>query len=126
MLGGIGLAMFALGLLSLATLGDHPSTFGIVWRMALCGAGFGTFQSPNNRQMLSSAPRERAGGASGMLGTARLTGQTLGAALVALIFGVAPQHGPTIALYLATACAAIAAVVSVLRLMPGNAARTPI
>ncbi|MEX3825228.1 MFS transporter, partial [Paraburkholderia sp. BR14262] len=60
-----------------------------------------------------------------MLGTARLTGQTLGAALVALIFGVAPQHGPTMALYVATAFAAVAAVVSLLRLMPGTAARTP-
>ncbi|WP_043202418.1 MFS transporter [Paraburkholderia acidipaludis] len=125
MLGGIGLALFALGLLLLATLGAHPSAFDIGWRMALCGAGFGTFQSPNNRQMLASAPRERSGGASGMLGTARLTGQTLGAALVALIFGVAPQHGPTIALYVATGFAALAAVVSMLRLVPGNAAGTP-
>ncbi|HKR38329.1 MAG TPA: MFS transporter [Paraburkholderia sp.] len=125
MLGGIGLALFALGLLSLATLGAHPTVFDICWRMALCGVGFGVFQSPNNRQILSSAPRERSGGASGMLGTARLTGQTLGAALVALIFGVAPQHGPTTALYVATAFAAVAAVVSLLRLMPGTAAHTP-
>ena len=124
MLGGIGLALFALGLLSLATLGAHPSIFDICWRMALCGAGFGVFQSPNNRQILSSAPRERSGGASGMLGTARLTGQTLGAALVALIFGIAPQHGPTVALYVATAFAAVAAVVSLLRLMPGATAQT--
>ncbi|WP_321914761.1 MULTISPECIES: MFS transporter [unclassified Paraburkholderia] len=125
MLGGIGLALFALGLLSLATLGAHPTVFDICWRMALCGVGFGVFQSPNNRQILSSAPRERSGGASGMLGTARLTGQTLGAALVALIFGIAPQHGPTVALYVATAFAAVAAVVSLLRLMPGAAAQTP-
>ncbi|QGZ54140.1 MFS transporter [Paraburkholderia acidiphila] len=125
MLGGIGLALFALGLLSLATLGAHPTVFDICWRMALCGVGFGVFQSPNNRQILSSAPRERSGGASGMLGTARLTGQTLGAALVALIFGIAPQHGPTVALYVATAFSAVAAVVSLLRLMPGAATRTP-
>ncbi|MCX5541976.1 MFS transporter [Paraburkholderia sp. CNPSo 3076] len=125
MLGGIGLALFALGLLSLATLGAHPTVFDICWRMALCGVGFGVFQSPNNRQILSSAPRERSGGASGMLGTARLTGQTLGAALVALIFGVAPQQGPITALYVATAFAAVAAVVSLLRLMPGTAAHTP-
>ncbi|TDV32862.1 DHA2 family multidrug resistance protein-like MFS transporter [Paraburkholderia caballeronis] len=123
MLGGIGLTLFAAGLLSLATLGANPTAFDICWRMALCGAGFGTFQSPNNRQMLSAAPRERSGGASGMLGTARLTGQTLGAAFVALIFGVAPQHGPTIALYLAAAFAIVAAVVSMMRLMPGSVAR---
>ncbi|MGB8415678.1 MAG: MFS transporter, partial [Paraburkholderia sp.] len=59
----------------------------------------------------------RSGGASGMLGTARLTGQTLGAALVALIFGIAPQHGPTIALYVAACFSAVAAVVSTLRVM---------
>ncbi len=123
MLGGIGLVLFALGLLSLATLGAHPSVFDIGWRMALCGAGLGIFQSPNNRQILSSAPRERSGGASGMLGTARLTGQTLGAALVALIFGVAPQHGPALALYVATAFSAVAAVVSLMRLVPQRNAR---
>jgi len=122
MLGGIGLLLFAAGLLSLATVGADPSAFDIVWRMALCGAGFGTFQSPNNRQMLASAPRERSGGASGMLGTARLTGQTLGAALVALIFGVVPRHGPTVALYVAAGFALTAAVVSMMRLMPRNVA----
>ncbi len=116
LLGGIGLALFAAGLLALAMLGAHPAPLDIVWRMALCGAGFGLFQSPNNRTILSSAPRHRSGGASGMLGTARLTGQTLGAALVALIFGVAPAHGPTLALYAATAFAAVAACVSLLRL----------
>lgn len=116
MLGGIGLGLFAAGLLALAMLGAHPVPLDIVWRMALCGAGFGLFQSPNNRTILSSAPRYRSGGASGMLGTARLTGQTLGAAIVALIFSVAPQHGPTLALYVATVFAAIAACVSLLRL----------
>lgn len=123
MLGGIGLVAFSAGLFLLATLGAHPGTVGIIWRMALCGAGFGTFQSPNNRQMLASAPRERSGGASGMLGTARLTGQTLGAALVALIFGVVPQHGPTVALYLAAAFALVAAIVSMMRLVPQGMAR---
>lgn len=116
MLGGIGLALFAAGLLSLAMIGAHPDSVDIAWRMALCGAGFGLFQSPNNRAILSSAPRSRAGGAGGMLSTARLTGQTLGAALVALIFGIAPAHGPTVALYVAAAFAAAAAVVSTLRI----------
>lgn len=67
--------------------------------------------------MLSAAPRERSGGASGMLGTARLTGQTLGAALVALIFGIAPHNGPVIVLYVAACFSAVAAVVSTLRVM---------
>ena len=115
-LGGIGLALFAAGLLSLSTIGPYPGTVDIVWRMALCGTGFGLFQTPNNRAIMSSAPRMRSGGAGGMLGTARLTGQTLGAAIAALILSVAPAHGPTVALYVATAFAAIAAVVSTLRI----------
>jgi DHA2 family multidrug resistance protein-like MFS transporter len=119
-LGGIGLALLSAGLLLLATTGAHPAPFDIAWRMALCGLGFGLFQSPNNRQMLSSAPRNRSGGASGMLGTARLSGQTLGAALVAMIFGFAPQHGATITLIVAACFAAVAALVSLLRISRGE------
>ena len=116
LLGGIGLVILATGLVLLATLGAHPAGADIAWRMAVCGVGFGLFQAPNNRQLLSAAPRERSGGASGMLGTARLTGQTLGAALVALIFGVAPVSGPTICLQVAAGFAALAACVSLLRM----------
>ncbi|WP_345813302.1 MFS transporter [Paraburkholderia sp. PREW-6R] len=123
-LGGVGLAAMTVGLLLLATLGAHPEPFQIAWRMALCGAGFGIFQSPNNRTMLSSAPRERSGGASGMLGTARLTGQTVGAALVALIFGLAPRSGPVVTLYVAACFSAVAAVVSTMRVRHGATART--
>ncbi|WJF89396.1 MFS transporter [Paraburkholderia bonniea] len=117
-LGGAGLLLLSAGLLLLATLGAHPEPMDITWRMALCGAGFGLFQAPNNRAMLAAAPRERSGGASGMLSTARLTGQTLGAALAALIFGVAPLHGPTVALYVAAGFALVAALVSTLRVTP--------
>ncbi|MFZ3034564.1 MAG: MFS transporter [Parvibaculum sp.] len=116
LLGGIGMAVFAAGLFSLAMLPADPSALNIVWRMALCGAGFGLFQSPNNRTMLSSAPPHRVGGASGMLGTARLTGQTLGAALVALIFNLNGVNGAHVALGLATLLALVAMVLSALRL----------
>ena len=85
--------------------------------MAICGLGFGFFQSPNNRAIMNSAPRSRSGGASGMLGTARLTGQTLGAVLVALIFGISAESGARIALLLGTGLAAVAAAVSSMRLL---------
>ena len=86
LLGGIGMAVFAAGLLSLYLLPDKPTAWNIIWRMALCGIGFGIFQTPNNVSIVSSAPTERSGAASGMLGTARLMGQTLGTTLVALLF----------------------------------------
>lgn len=117
LLGGIGLAVFAFGLALLALLPTQPASADIVWRMVVCGLGFGLFQSPNNRAIITSAPRERSGGASGMLGTARLLGQTTGAALVALTFGLFPSHGTTVALVAGAGFAAAAAVVSCLRLV---------
>jgi DHA2 family multidrug resistance protein-like MFS transporter len=83
--------------------------------MALCGLGFGFFQSPNNRMMLTAAPRERAGAAGGMLGTARLTGQTIGAVLTAVLLHLLGAKGETAALALAAAFAVAAAGFSALR-----------
>ncbi|MEW5289129.1 MULTISPECIES: MFS transporter [Erwinia] len=120
LLGAIGLAMFAGGLLSLALLPAAPDDVNIIWRMALCGAGFGLFQSPNNHTIVSSAPRHRSGGASGMLGTARLLGQTSGAALVALMFNLFDARGTHASLLTAAVFASVAAVVSALRI-----SRTP-
>jgi DHA2 family multidrug resistance protein-like MFS transporter len=116
-LGGLGLGAFAAGLAALALLPAHPSVADITWRMTLCGAGFGLFQSPNNRAMLGSAPRERSGGASGMLGTARLLGQTVGAALVALMFGLFGVRAAGVTLFTAAGFAVVAAGVSCLRLL---------
>ncbi len=116
LLGGIGLATFALGLFLLALLPHNPTDLDIIWRMVLCGAGFGLFQSPNNHTIISAAPRHRSGGASGMLGTARLLGQTSGAALVALMFNLFPTSGTHASLVLAGIFASIAAVVSCLRI----------
>jgi DHA2 family multidrug resistance protein-like MFS transporter len=118
LLGGIGLALLATGLALLAALPAQPGNADIVWRMALCGVGFGLFQSPNNHTIVTTPPPQRSGAASGMLGTARLTGQTLGAVLLAGIFSVWSPHdgkGQVIALGLAACCAAVAAVCSTLR-----------
>jgi DHA2 family multidrug resistance protein-like MFS transporter len=119
LLGGIGLAVLAVGLALLAALPSAPSMADIGWRLAVCGLGFGLFQSPNNHTIITSAPVNRAGAASGMLGTARLTGQSLGAVLLAGVFSLASVqdgHGPVIALALAAGFSAIAAVFSTLRL----------
>ncbi len=113
----------ACGLFGLALLPSTPSDLDIIWRMALCGAGFGLFQSPNNHTIVSSAPAHRSGGASGMLGTARLLGQSTGAALVALLLNLQGNSGTHSALLLAGGLAVIAATVSGLRVTqprPGN------
>jgi DHA2 family multidrug resistance protein-like MFS transporter len=84
--------------------------------MALCGLGFGFFQAPNLRALMSSAPPERSGGASGVIAMARLMGQTTGAALVALCFGLAGARGPEAALFVAALFAATASLASLARL----------
>jgi MFS transporter, DHA2 family, multidrug resistance protein len=116
LLGGIGLLLFAAGLGSLAFMPAAASAFDVVWRMALAGAGFGLFQTPNNRTMIAAAPRERSGGASGMLGTARLLGQTIGAALVALFLARYPAEGTRTSLLVGVGFALLGAALSMLRL----------
>src|SRR5262249_50670477 len=86
LLGLLGLTLFGIALGMLAALPSGAAMSDVVWRMVLAGAGFGLFQSPNNRTMQSSAPRERSGGASGMQSVARLLGQTTGAAFTAIAF----------------------------------------
>lgn len=116
-LGGIGLAILAAGMASLALLPANPSVLDISIRMAICGAGFGFFQSPNMKALMSSAPPERSGGASGTIAISRLLGQTSGAALTALCFSLAGVHGSTDALWFGAAFAALASMASVLRLV---------
>lgn len=116
-LGSIGMVVFASGLYLMMTVPENPANWEIAWRMALCGAGFGLFQTPNNVTIVSSAPTARSGGASGMLGTARLFGQTLGTTLVALIFRMAaPGASAKTCLMVGIGFAILAAVVSSLRL----------
>jgi len=114
-LGFLGLGSMSLGLALLCLLPDHAGPADIAWRMALCGAGFGLFQTPNNRALLGAAPRTRSGAAGGMSSTARLFGQSTGAALVALLLSRFTEDGTWLALAAGASLAALAALVSVVR-----------
>ena len=117
LLGGIGMVVYATGLLLLALLPGQPTNMDIAWRLMLCGMGFGLFQTPNNSTMISAAPRSRSGGANGMQGTARLLGQTLGTTFVALIFSVtSATDSMPVCMYVAIGFALVAAIVSCLRI----------
>ena len=115
-LGAGGLVALAIGLALLATMPLDATRFAIVWRMGLCGFGFGFFQAPNNRTMLASAPRSRAGAAGGMLATARLLGMTAGAAVAAAVFSLAARNAETIDLGIGVAFALVAVALSLGRL----------
>ena len=84
----LGMAVFIVGVMLLLFTGNHPTEWNIAWRMAVCGIGFGMFQTPNNIVMVMATPIHRTGGAGGLQSTARLVGQTLGATLVSTLFAL--------------------------------------
>ena len=117
LLGGIGMAISICALLLIAFLPAHPSYVDIAWRMALCGSGFGTFLPPNARLIIGSAPRDRAAAAGGLVATTRLTGQTTGATLVALLLALEIGAG-SVPAFVAAGLALVAGLCSLARLRP--------
>ena len=112
----VGGALLAVGLCGMALWPTaDPSAFAALG--VICGAGFGLFQVPNNRSMFLAAARERSAAAGGMQGTARLTGQTVGALIMTLLLmlttiNTAPRIGFAIGAILTLA----AGIVSTLRI----------
>lgn len=114
-LSGIGAAAMVAGMIWLAVLPTDASNVRIMIGMFMAGVGFGFFQTPNNRALLSAAPRQRSGAAGGLQATTRVFGQSFGTALVAIAFSVSTKHGPTLALVLGTVCAGLAIAVNTVR-----------
>ena len=112
-----GMGVFVIGVVLLLTTGNNPVEWNIAWRMAVCGIGFGMFQTPNNIVMVMATPVHRSGGAGGMQSTARLVGQTLGATLVSSIFAVIANEFNAVhfCLYFSIALAVCAGVFSYTR-----------
>jgi DHA2 family multidrug resistance protein-like MFS transporter len=120
-LGGIGLIILSFGMASMALLPASADTSQIVWRMLVCGAGFGFFQAPNLKAIMESAPPHRSGSASGIIAVCRLLGQSIGTVLVAFCLTIAPVRGTTIALWMGCVFAALGCIASVARVIPGRA-----
>lgn len=112
-----GMLFFAAGMALLLYDPIKLSEFGIAWRMAICGIGFGLFQTPNNIVMIQSTPISRSGAAGGMQGTSRLVGQTFGATIVTAIFFISSSNyeGIKVCLYIAIGCAILAGIFSLSR-----------
>lgn len=98
LLSSIGLSIATLGLIGVLLLPDAPSTLQIMWRLWLCGAGFGMFFSPNAKLMIISAPHARAAAAGSMVTTSRMLGQAIGATIIAglLALGLGTEQAPII------------------------------
>ncbi len=122
----LGIGMYA------ATAGDANVAL-LVLCGAVCGLGVGFFQSPNNRELIGSAPREKSSSAGGLLAAIRTGGQTLGATVCAIVFGLfgaqaaigngaqaAVAHAVPTTLWLSCGCAGLATCFSALRLLPAT------
>ena len=120
---GAGAAVLCCGVVLLAFLPAHATSVDIVWRMLLCGAGMGLFQAPNNRALLTAAPAERTGAASGMVAVARMLGMALGAATASMALAAFGSRGATTALDLAAALAGLGALFSLSRAATGAPGR---
>ncbi len=112
----MGGALLAMGLGLVAVWPRQGGPYPLAGFAALCGVGFGLFQTPNNRNMFMSAPSARSGAAGSLQGAARLTGQTSGAVLMTLLFGLAPfTSAPRTGLAIGAAFVLAAGGVSILR-----------
>ena len=118
-----GGACMAAGLLLSALVPTSGSLLALIAATVLSGIGFGFFQTPNNRTMLLSAPRERSGAAGGMQGTARLSGQTAGALVVTLLFALASvELAPRLALGIGALMSLAAGLISLARIERSSSA----
>jgi DHA2 family multidrug resistance protein-like MFS transporter len=120
LLGCAGLAALFAGLISLAMLPPDAGDLSIGMRLSICGMGFGIFLPPNLKALMDSVPRERSGSANGVTALARLFGQAIGAALVALSLRVGGAQGGVLALLMGAAAVGAACGVSALRLAERN------
>lgn len=77
----IGLAIVAVGMLSMSTIAADTSTPWIVARLSLPGIGSAIFMSPNSSEVMGSVPRSMLGTASASLATGRNIGTAAGLAI---------------------------------------------
>lgn len=103
------------GLIALLMLPEHITPFDVVWRMFMCGIGFGLFNSPNNRITIMAAPQERTTAAAALLATCRLTGQSMGTATASIAFSHWPQTGGSVGLACAAGAMTLAAALSAVK-----------
>ncbi len=119
--GCAGMTIFSTGLFLLSFLTPHSTHIDVIWRIAITGLGFALFQTSNNSVIMSSAPKERTGSASGMLSLGRLIGQTTGTTFIALLFSfIVKNKANSVSLLIASGIALVAAIISISRLNKGK------
>jgi len=111
----IGAAWMAMGLSGVVLLDVGAAFKWYAATMFLGGVGFGFFQSPNNRALLTGGPRRRSGAIGALQATTRVFGQSVGTAFVAIAFNISGAYGATIAIIISMCFALGALVINVVR-----------
>lgn len=83
-----GLLLALGGALAMTTINAETDWLGYLLRIIPVGLGMGFFQAPNNTAVMSCAPRDRLGVASGLLNYTRVFGQTSGLPIMASLFSL--------------------------------------
>ncbi|WP_285582126.1 MFS transporter [Actinoallomurus iriomotensis] len=114
-----GLALAAVGLLTLSTV-HHATGYGTVWwRLAVVGVGFGLAMSPLTGAAVSSVNPQDSGLASGVSSTARQIGAILGVAVLGAVVRTRQSHGATFETGLDTAFLAAGVVTAAGAILTG-------
>lgn len=112
----LGMFLCMSGMTALSLLTPQTPTWVVVFFMMLTGSGMGFFNAPNQRIVMFSAPSKRSGAAGGIMGMARLLGQSVGSTLVAFFLIMSSFYGSRYALWCGAVCFAIALVTGSFRL----------
>ncbi|GAB3958446.1 MFS transporter [Actinoallomurus acanthiterrae] len=114
-----GLALAAVGLLTLSAV-HHDTGYGDVWwRLAVVGVGFGLTMSPLTGASVSSVDPQDGGLASGVSSTTRQIGAILGVAVLGAIVRTRQTHGATFETGLDTAFLAAGIVTAASAILTG-------
>ena len=102
-----GLVIFTAALLLFAYAILHPAIVLLVAAGFVAGAGWGIFQTPNNREIMGAGPLEKGGSTAAIFASLRVGGQTFGASLAAIVLASFAPHALHAALLaaLTVACA---------------------
>lgn len=83
----IGLTLSTIGFLIMTNIGGVLSFYSLIIPLVLIGAGMGIFASPNRASIMSAAPPERRGLASGISTTLVNVGNTLSIGIAFILMG---------------------------------------
>lgn len=87
--GRVGLGLFFVADLWLATIPAHPPLWEVWAILALIGAAAGLYSSPNNAAVLSAVSKPEMGVASSLMATQRNLGRAVGVAVASILLSVA-------------------------------------